>query len=152
MSKCKNYYKLPIKLKDINSWSKKKSPAHTGNFKYSLDFGCNENTPLYAALEGEVVWIKDDSKVGGFDKKYFDEGNRIVIKHENEEYTAYEHLIYKGVIVKIGEKVKTGQLIGYSGNTGFSSGPHLHFEVFNNPVKDLSEGITLQVVFKELPK
>jgi murein DD-endopeptidase MepM/ murein hydrolase activator NlpD len=155
--KCKNKYDLPVKLKDI-ILPKKKLPSHSSqnlkNLDYAIDFLVPIGTPIYAAESGKVVWVKNDSKVGGRDKKkYWNLGNRIVIKHRNGEYTAYEHLKYKGALVKIGHKVRKGQLIGYSGNTGWSTiGPHLHFEVFNNPSKDESEGVTLMVLFNELKK
>ena len=77
-------------------------------------------------------------------------GNRIVLRHKNSEYTAYEHLKYRGSNVKAGQSVRKGQVIGWSGNTGYSSRPHLHFEVFDKPEGDESEGTTLQVSFREL--
>jgi len=129
--KSKNIYIIPIEREKIRKISKKESPAHVGKLKNSVDFLCKEETPIHAALNGEVVWIKDDSKIGGPNKKYWNDGNRIVIKHKNGEYSAYEHLRYKGVIVKVGDKIKQGQLIAYSGNTGFTFAPHLHFEVFH---------------------
>ena len=145
----KNNYKLPVNKKDIIKVIKK----HAKELKYSIDFLIPEGTPIYAAYSGKVVWVNDDSNVGGRSKKkYWNLGNRIVIKHKNSEYTAYEHLKYKGAIVKVGQKVRKGQLIGFSGNTGWTHGPHLHFEVFNNPTKDESEGIILKVSFKELKK
>lgn len=150
MAKCTNNYGLPIKKEDIQDWSKRKSPAHTGRLKHSIDFICEEETPIYASLGGEVVWLKDDSNEGGPQKKYWNEGNRIVIKHASQEYTAYEHLKYRSAVVKLGQKIRKGQLIGYSGNTGWSDCPHLHFEVFTDPDGDESEGTTLQVTFKEL--
>ncbi|MFC1722729.1 M23 family metallopeptidase [Nanoarchaeota archaeon] len=150
MARCKNKYMLPMRKKDFTSWSKRKSPAHVDDLKHSIDFECPENTPIFAALGGTVVWLRNDSNEGGPHKKYWLKGNRIVIKHKNGEYTAYEHLKYKGAVVKVGDKVKKGQMIGYSGNTGFSFSPHLHFEIFNNPDKEESEGITLQVFFSEL--
>ena len=151
MAKCKNKYELPIRIGKVISWSKRKSPAHVGYLRHSLDFDCLEGTEILAARKGIVVWIRDDSNKSGPYKKYWDMGNRIVIKHENGEYSAYEHLRYKGVVVKVGEKVKLGQLIGFSGNTGYISAPHLHFEVFNNPhTEEQIEGETLQVVFYEL--
>ena len=151
MARCKNKYKLPLKKKYIVQWSVKWSPAHVGDLKNSVDFMCQEGTPVYAAASGRVIWIRENFNGYGSDKAYwFRRGNRIVIKHRNGEYTAYEHLAYKGVVVKEGQNVKKGQLIGYSGNTGYSLFPHLHFEVFNNPSKDESEGVTLQVGFKEL--
>lgn len=155
--KSKNNYRLPVRLEDVIP-PKKKLPSHSSqklkNLDYAIDFLVPVGTPIYAAASGKVVWIKDNSKVGGRDKKkYWNLGNRIVIKHKNGEYTAYEHLRYKRIIVKVGQKIRKGQIIGYSGNTGWSTiGPHLHFEVFNHPSKDESEGKTLKISFKKLKK
>lgn len=146
--KTKNKYLVPVRKEDIQE-VKVESPAHTGKLKYSIDYICKENTPLLATQSGEVVWVKQDSKIGGDDKKYWYDGNRIVIKHENEEYSAYEHLRYGGAKVNVGDKVKKGQVIGYSGNTGYTKGPHLHFEVFrftgSNKDKDFE---TLKIVWE----
>ena len=143
MRKAKNKYKLPLKKKDVIGLDT--NHLYLRKLSHALDFLCRIGTQIFAAQSGKIVWIKDNSKVGGTDrKKYLELGNRIVIKHRFNEYTAYEHLKYKGVAVKIGQKVKKGQLIGYSGNTGWSTiGPHLHFEVFINPSKDESEGETI---------
>ncbi|HLD02722.1 MAG TPA: M23 family metallopeptidase [Candidatus Nanoarchaeia archaeon] len=147
MAKAKNKYKIPIELNKIIHWHKKASPAHVGKLKHSLDFIVPEGTAIYAALDGKVVFVKQNSNQGGNSKKYWLMGNRIVIKHKNKEYTAYEHLKYKGSKVKRGQIVAKGRLIGYSGNTGFSNRPHLHFEVFTNPDSDEAEGETLQISF-----
>lgn len=149
MSRCKNHYKLPLELKKITHWHKRASIAHTGNLKHALDIYAPEGTPVRAALSGKVVWLKNNSKIGGCNKKkYWAAGNRIVIAHKNNEYSAYEHNIYKSAKVKVGQKVRQGQIIALVGNTGWTAEPHLHFEVFNNPTKDKSEGETLQVNFK----
>ena len=147
----KNKYKLPLRKKDVVHPEKKFPHNYSKKLRYTVDFLVPIGSPIYAAASGKVVWIKDDSKIGGENrKKYWNLGNRIVIKHKNKEYTAYEHLKYKGVVVKVGQKVKTGQLIGYSGNTGWSTiGPHLHFEVFVNPIKDKSEGETIPFSFEK---
>ncbi|MEM5879149.1 MAG: M23 family metallopeptidase [Candidatus Aenigmatarchaeota archaeon] len=148
--KCKNTYSLPVNPKNIIKPKKNPLLPHKGKLIHAIDFLVPVGTPIYAACGGKVVWVKDDSNVGGKNKKkYWNLGNRIVIKHKNGEYTAYEHLKYRGIVVKVGQRVKRGQLIGYSGNTGYSNYPHLHFEVFNNPSKDKSEGTTLKVIFKE---
>lgn len=148
---CKNNYGPPLKKKEIVKYLGEDVLSHGGRLKHSIDFIVPKSTPIYAALGGKVVYVKQDSKVGAPLKKYWNEGNRIVIKHQNNEYSAYEHLKYKGSKVVIGQVVKKGQLIGYSGNTGFSYEPHLHFEVFNKPSTDESEGKTLRLNFhKEL--
>ena len=155
---CKNRYILPLKVSDIQAYRTKKefvqkgklNDAHFGKLKYSIDFKCDEGTPIYATLAGKVVFVKDDSNAGGDDRKYWNDGNRIAIKHVNNEYTGYEHLKCKGSKVKVGQIVKKGQLIGFSGNTGYSECPHLHFEVFTDPTRDEVEGTTLKVRFAEL--
>lgn len=135
----KNYYKIRLD-----------SPAHKGNLENAVDFLCDEGTPIYAALSGKVVFVKRDSSIGGPDKKYWNDGNRIVIRHKNDEHTAYEHLKFHGSTVKVGQSVRKGQLIGYSGNTGFTFKPHLHFEVFKFTGPDKTKDFqTLKIKFKE---
>ncbi len=56
--------------------------------------------------------------------------NELGIKHSDGTYAVYAHLKYKGAFVKVGDKVKQGQSIGLSGNTGWSSEPHLDFSIF----------------------
>lgn len=152
MARCRNKYQLPVDFHTITHWHKRSSPAHRGNLRHSIDFRCAEGSPVYAARGGVVVWLRNDSKIGGNNKKYINSGNRIVLKHEQGEYSAYEHNLYKSAKVKRGQKVKTGQLIALVGNTGWSETPHLHFEVFTNPDSDECEGETLQVVFKNIPR
>jgi hypothetical protein len=154
----KNHYRFPVDKEDILGVSTDKSPAHTGPLEHAVDFCFAkwgdlsvEGKEIYAAADGTVVWIKDDSNKGGPDEKFEYDGNRIVIKHGQGEFTAYEHLKHNGVIPKVGDKVKTGELIGYSGNTGWTYGSHLHFEVFHLPdPKDKEKIQTLKVDFEEL--
>lgn len=56
--------------------------------------------------------------------------NYVTLRHSNGEWSQYVHLKYRGSLVKLGEKVRQGQPIALSGNTGFSAAPHLHFHVF----------------------
>ncbi|MEU3451294.1 M23 family metallopeptidase [Streptomyces thermolilacinus] len=90
------------------------------------DFAVPVGTPVKAAHSGVVV--KAGPNGGGDGPAY---GNAIVIKHSNGTYSQYAHL--SKINVKLGSKVKTGQSIARSGNTGNSSGPHLHFEIRTTP-------------------
>jgi murein DD-endopeptidase MepM/ murein hydrolase activator NlpD len=104
--------------------------SHTGGDCYSIDFKMPEGTPVHAAREGVVVGVKDDSDTGGSSKKYEWDANYILIRHSDGTLGHYVHLKKNGCRVKIGQEVKTGEWIGLSGNTGHSTGPHLHFAVF----------------------
>jgi murein DD-endopeptidase MepM/ murein hydrolase activator NlpD len=96
--------------------------------KAALDFSMPEGTAVYAAREGIIYSFKDDSDEGGPFSKYERKANYIIIKHSDGSFGCYWHLKKDGVVVKKGE-VKKGQLIGYSGRTGFVLRPHLHFTV-----------------------
>ena len=126
--KTKHKYHYPVQKARITS---DESPAHTGRLKYSVDFIIPEGTPIKASLDGDVADLKQDSNIGGPDKIFDKFGNYIEIKHQNGEYSIYEHIRRDGALVKVGDKVETGQIIGYSGNTGWMAhlGPHLHFDV-----------------------
>ncbi|MEU8678914.1 M23 family metallopeptidase [Streptomyces sp. NPDC048560] len=90
------------------------------------DFAVPIGTKVEAAHAGTVV--KAGPNGGGDGPAY---GNAIVIKHSNGKYSQYAHL--SKINVNIGQTVKTGQKIALSGNTGNSSGPHLHFEIRTTP-------------------
>lgn len=104
--------------------------SHTGGDCYSIDWKMPEGTPIHAARNGVVVGVKDDSGIGGSDKKYEWDANYILIRHSDGTLGHYVHLQKDGCRVKLGQEVKAGDWIGLSGNTGHSTGPHLHFAVF----------------------
>jgi murein DD-endopeptidase MepM/ murein hydrolase activator NlpD len=103
--------------------------SHVDDTRYAIDFLMPEGTGIYATRSGIVSDVKEDSNIGGTDKKYLKHGNYISIYHEDGSFANYSHLKLNGAIVKKGDRVKAGTLIGYSGNTGLSNGPHLHFEI-----------------------
>jgi murein DD-endopeptidase MepM/ murein hydrolase activator NlpD len=106
------------------------SYSHKGSNKYAIDWKMPEGTPVYAARGGLVVKTKDDSDRGGGSMKYDCYNNYVLIRHEDGTLGHYCHLKKDGVKVKPGQIVQTGEPIAESGNTGFSSGAHLHFCVF----------------------
>jgi len=98
---------------------------------HAIDFTMNEGIPICAARNGIVIFVKDNSNKHGKTQKYQEYGNYITIYHSDGSMANYFHIKKKGSKVKVGAKVKAGQVIALSGNTGWSSGPHLHFQVFS---------------------
>lgn len=112
--------------------------GYNGKFSHqkdaALDFDLKIGDQVYAAREGTVVLTEDSNLQGCPTISCAKFNNKILIMHSDGTFADYAHLKYKGVAVKKGDKIRKGQLIGYSGNTGFSSGPHLHFAVFINRI------------------
>jgi murein DD-endopeptidase MepM/ murein hydrolase activator NlpD len=104
----------------------------------SLDFKMKKGSKICAAREGIVTATKEDSQVGGLKDEYYNEGNHIIIEHNDGSIAMYWHLQKDGVIVNIGDTVKKGELIGYSGNTGYTAFPHLHFQVQSKSGNDIA--------------
>lgn len=99
--------------------------------EFAIDFKMPVGTTIRAARAGQVIATKADSNVGGKDPEQFRHAaNYIMIRHSDGTYGSYQHLQQNGVLVRLGQMVKAGDVIGLSGNTGMSTGPHLHFEVF----------------------
>jgi len=104
--------------------------SHDESSHYAVDFEMPDGTEVYAAREGVVVGYYEGSDKGGPHTDYMKSTNYIFIRHSDLTIGAYYHLKRNGALVRIGQTVKRGDLIGYSGHTGFTFGPHLHFEVF----------------------
>jgi murein DD-endopeptidase MepM/ murein hydrolase activator NlpD len=85
-----------------------------------VDLAAANGTPILAAAAGDVIVAKGSGYNGGY-------GAYVVIKHDNGTQTLYAHA--SSVIVSVGQRVQQGQVIAYVGNTGRSTGAHLHFEV-----------------------
>ena len=95
---------------------------------YGIDvgnYGINGHN-IYAAQSGTIITAYNDGgRHGGY-------GNYIIIDHGGGVSTLYAHC--SSVVVAVGQKVNKGEIIGYVGSTGWSTGPHLHFEVRQNGV------------------
>lgn len=158
MTTTKNKYTYPVDSRNIIKIFYKKSPAHSekyknGRYKFAVDFCCLEGTPIKDAADGKVIEIKSDSDIGGTDEKFDVYGNYIEIEHTNNEYSEYEHLKKDGSVVNVGDEVKEGQIIGYSGATGWIAnlGPHLHFMV-GKYGKTVEEYQTFKIIWRKHKK
>jgi murein DD-endopeptidase MepM/ murein hydrolase activator NlpD len=96
----------------------------------AVDWTVPTGTIVCAARDGRVVGVKQDSDIGGADQSFGPFANYVIVKHADGTFAEYLHLQKDGAMVKIGDRVTVGQPIGLSGQTGFASKPHLHFDVF----------------------
>lgn len=104
----------------------------------SLDFKMKKGSKICAARGGVVTAVKEDSDEGGLKDEFLNKGNHIIITHPDGSETMYWHLQKDAVLVNVGDTVLQGALIGYSGNTGYSAFPHLHFQVYDNAGKNIA--------------
>ena len=130
MAATNNRYNMPIPLECVQKIDRNSSPAHILSLRNAIDFVAPQNTPVLAAADGVVIFVKDDSNTGGPYPFYWDFTNFITIAHSNGEYSRYDHLQYHSAKVRAGQKIKSGQEIARIGMTGFTYIPHLHFQVF----------------------
>ncbi|MGV2929306.1 peptidoglycan DD-metalloendopeptidase family protein [Macrococcus capreoli] len=108
-----------------------------------IDLAIDEGTPVFSMTDGEVTVTVSKYSGGGASQAYFGKDNHITIKSKDNPsiFITYRHLKPGGVLVKTGDKIKAGQKIGMSGNTGYSSGAHLHVEWLKNNVYSISNAI-----------
>jgi len=97
---------------------------YSGKGHNAIDFGASTGTPLEAALAGVIKGTGNTDQYRGC----YSYGKWVLVEHPNGLSTLYAHM--SEIAVTPGQRVSTGEVIGYSGNTGFSTGPHLHFSVF----------------------
>ena len=104
--------------------------SHQGELRYAVDFDLAEGSKVLASRAGTVVLTEDRFTRGGVDKAYWLTANYVLVRHADGTLASYDHLRPGGVAVQVGQEVQAGDLLGYSGNTGYSGGPHLHFMVY----------------------
>jgi murein DD-endopeptidase MepM/ murein hydrolase activator NlpD len=112
----------PVQTERIHGYGNRMHPVLKYlKFHAGMDFTAPTGTPIYATGNGKV--IQADRKMSGY-------GNLVKIDHGYNYVTFYAHM--SKINCKVGQKVKRGDVIGYVGNTGLSSGPHCHYEVRKN--------------------
>jgi len=95
---------------------------------YAVDIVMPEGTPILAARDGTVMTVDNDFYGAGLDlKQYGDRANNIRIAHSDGTMAVYAHLQLESAKVAVGDRVRAGQQLALSGDTGYTSGPHLHF-------------------------
>ncbi len=108
--------------------------GYRGSFSHqtenALDFTMPEGTEILAAREGVIVQVVQNNTehCPSIECKKFN--NYITIMHADGTYGNYGHIKFNGSVFKVGDLVKRGDVIAYSGNVGYTSGPHLHFVCF----------------------
>ncbi|WP_445400624.1 M23 family metallopeptidase [Zobellella sp. An-6] len=97
--------------------------------RYALDIALPIGTPLYATRDGLVAAAVDSHAGGGLRPEFRGKSNYLRLRHDDGTMTLYAHLHTGSLRVKKGDWVRAGQQVAASGNTGYSSGPHLHLAV-----------------------
>ncbi|MDN5248299.1 MAG: M23 family metallopeptidase [Wolbachia endosymbiont of Tyrophagus putrescentiae] len=114
---------LGVNYRISSKFGNRKHPIHGRiTFHKGVDYAVQSGTPIHAAADGIIEYIGHN---GGY-------GKYIKIKHKNGYTTCYAHMSKFSSNVKLGSKVKQGQVIAYVGSTGAATGPHLHYEVIYN--------------------
>ena len=113
---------------------------------YAVDIKMPVGTPIYAARSGIVMEVQNDYFNSGPLQAYADQANSIRILHDDGSMAVYAHLELEKAQVNTGQHVEAGELIAYSGNTGFTTGPHLHFAIQVNQGMNLTS-VPFQFVF-----
>jgi murein DD-endopeptidase MepM/ murein hydrolase activator NlpD len=104
--------------------------SHHGAERFTLDFGMPVGTPVHAARDGIVALVEDSHDAGCAREECGRFANFVVVLHSDGTTGEYFHLERGSAQVRIGDRVERGQLLARSGNTGFSTAPHLHFGVY----------------------
>jgi murein DD-endopeptidase MepM/ murein hydrolase activator NlpD len=99
---------------------------------YAVDIGLPDGTPVYAARDGIIINVRHDNFRGAPDPAMYDQANVVQILHDDGTIAVYAHLHWESIRVQPGQSVRRGEYIADSGNTGLTTGPHLHFAVIRN--------------------
>ncbi len=107
--------------------------SHSGDSgRYAVDIAMPVGTAVRAARGGTVTSITDQFNAGGNSPSYRSQTNSVYVMHDDGTFGIYAHLRHRSALVQTGQRVERGQILAQSGNTGYSTAPHLHFAVLHN--------------------
>ena len=129
-------YHLPFKTNETYVISQGYNGRFSHHGENALDFELPNGTEIYAARGGVVVDIVQNFSRSCTQPQCEEYNNFITVYHDDGTFADYTHIKRNGAIVQEGDKVEIGQLLGYSGKVGFASGPHLHFMVYLQKLRD----------------
>lgn len=119
----------------------------TPDSQHAIDIAMPEGSGVFAAREGVVVAVAYANFLGGVDAaKFVSKANQVRILHDDGTFAVYAHLAWDSIRVRPGLRVARGERIAASGNTGFTTGPHLHFVVLRN---DGLQSVSVPVRFSD---
>lgn len=128
-------YRLPVQRNIQHHISQ----AFSGRFShqqepniYAVDISLPVGSDILAARDGVVMRVQDNYVLDGVDEYFMDKANLVQVLHSDGTIAVYAHLLASSAKVRAGQSVKAGDVLGLSGSTGFSTGPHLHFVVWRN--------------------
>lgn len=116
--------------------------THRGEGAELTDYYCY-GVPILAPAAGRVVWLQDslpDNRPGRTDARH-PAGNAVILDHGNKEYSLLAHLQPRTLAVKLGDRVKAGDVLGRCGNSGNTSEPHLHYHLQDGPAFGDADGL-----------
>jgi murein DD-endopeptidase MepM/ murein hydrolase activator NlpD len=118
--------------------------SHRGAERYTLDFGMPAGTPVHAARDGVVALVEDSHDAGCAREECGRYANFVVVLHSDGTTGEYFHLQRGSVAVRVGEPVARGQRLARSGNTGYSTAPHLHFGVYRTDGERRTQSVAVR--------
>lgn len=125
--------------------------THRGRMHYARDIPAAIGTPIFAMRSGTVVGVEDRFPDTGGGPENISKFNYVWIEHDGGYRSAYLHLkqgFTSSIRIKVGDRVKAGQLIGFSGNSGWSSGPHLHVEVHREENRNFGQTVPFNLTMR----
>jgi murein DD-endopeptidase MepM/ murein hydrolase activator NlpD len=123
--------------------------SHRGVEQYTVDFGMPVGTPVYAAREGVVALAEDSHDIGCWREECGRLANFVVVLHADGTTGEYFHLQRGSVQVRLGQRVTRGTLLAFSGNTGYTTAPHLHFGVYRTEHDGRTQSLAVSFATRE---